>query len=99
MAVNTYIEGMLVRVSCTIYDFSGRLVSPTNLQLAYVDPSGGTTTWIYGTDPEIVLASIGSFYADLNTTGLVGTWSYVWSATGNVQSVGQAQFVTTATLA
>lgn len=80
------IEGTTVRfyTSTPFTSISGTVVNPDVVQLKY-SVQGQTEvvyTWTNPTgDPSntIVNSATGTFYADLDTTNLSGTWEWGWS--------------------
>lgn len=92
MAYNTHDLGDLVRVSApfTLVS-SGAAVDPDVVKLTIKTPSGTVTTYIYGTDAEIVKDSTGNYHADISA-GEAGTWHYRWWSTGNGQAAQEKRF-------
>jgi hypothetical protein len=73
-------------------DLAGTLLDPTVVKLSFKTPAGVTTTYIYGTDAQLVKVSTGKYYVDLNANA-AGTWYYRWWATGTGQAAEERQFV------
>ena len=89
---NTYDVGDKARCTCTYTDNAGTVHDPAVVSLAYKDPSGNTTTLIYGTDAELVKSSTGVYYADIDVDE-AGTWRVRCYATGSGQSAGESYFI------
>lgn len=91
MAYTQYDVGDLVRVTGTFTDSAGTATDPTVVGFKYNDPAGTTTTYIYGTDAEVVKDSTGVYHVDISAT-TKGVWEYRWYATGVGQSAGEGHF-------
>lgn len=83
------------RFSCT-FKVSGTLTNPTTTTAVVRDPSGVETSYVYGTDAEVVRPETGSFYIDLTFTA-AGAWSVLWIGTGAVTAVAKSSEQVTAT--
>ena len=66
--VNTYDVGQEVR-SDVDFTVAGVLTDPTTITFMFLDPSGTTTTWVFGVDPEVVQDGVGEYHADWTTSG------------------------------
>ena len=66
---------------------------PNTLQLVVTDPLGGTTTWVWGTDPEVVHDGTGLFHFDL-FIGNPGTWGYAWYSNHSLNAFHAGTLVT-----
>jgi hypothetical protein len=71
----------------TVRDDDGDLVDPDTLSLNVRDPEGDITTYVYGTDEEVVRDSLGVYYADVEI-GVPGMWVFAWSTTNEEQVEG-----------
>jgi hypothetical protein len=80
--ITIYTAGTEVRFSATF------AADPTTVTLSVKEPSGTTTIYTYGTDPELVRDGVGEYHADLvlNTAGL---WWYKFAGSGAVTAVKQ----------
>lgn len=96
MAANVYDKGDLVRCSGEFKDGSGTYADPNPLLFKMKDPSGVTTTYTYGTDPQLVKDGTGRYHVDVSATK-VGTWYYRFEGTGTGQCAGENHFVVRAT--
>jgi hypothetical protein len=91
MAINTYDVGDLVKVSVLFTDVNDEPADPATVSLAFSDPSGNSLTYDYGSDPEVVKNSTGSYYVELSIDE-AGDWFYRWYSTGAGQGSEQSQF-------
>jgi hypothetical protein len=90
--MNSYAEGSLVRVAGAFTNAAGSSVDPGTVTFYYQPPSGSASSYVYGTDAELVKASTGNYYVDLNTTDAPGIWLYAFRATGSGQSAAEGRF-------
>lgn len=87
-----YELGSIVRVTVDFTNSLGAPADPTVVTCSVKDPTGGTTTdYVFGTDPEVIKDSIGSYHMDVDADGY-GLWSYRWAGTGSVQAAGEDSF-------
>ena len=71
-----------VRVTAKFRDkASDALVDPDTVTVKYKNPSGTTTTKIFGTDAEVVKSSVGVYYIDVDAND-EGIWQVRWISTG-----------------
>jgi hypothetical protein len=75
--------GMPFRVTITFTDEDGVLTDPTTVTIKVMDPCGGETTYVEGTDSEMDNPSTGVYTADI-TPDCAGRWSFRWITTGPV---------------
>jgi len=80
MAVNKYLRGRVIRVSAEVLNDAGAAVNPSAMSLIVKEPDGTETTYIYGTDAEVIRPSTGNFYADI-TGASAGRYYYRWEST------------------
>lgn len=84
--MNTYNLGDKIRTSVVFTQVSDETaIDPSVVKLSFITPAGVTTTYVYGTDDEIVKSSTGNYYADISLTEK-GTWYYRWFSTGTGQA-------------
>jgi len=64
---------------------------PTTITLHIVAPSGTSTTYVYGTDSELVQDATGQYYADylIDESGI---WRYQWVSTGTLPSMEEGSW-------
>ena len=75
-AVNT-----TVRIAVNFQDDDGTDVDPSTVTFKAMSPIGTLTTYVYGTDAELIRLNTGDFYVDFVPTES-GRWHYRWSSTG-----------------
>lgn len=81
-----YAEGSLVKLTGTFTDEVGAAVDPSVVKVAIEKSDGTTTTYTYGTDPEVTKPSTGIYQIQVDTTGKPGYWHYRWYSTGSGQT-------------
>jgi hypothetical protein len=94
MTINLYKNGQRVRclVTFTVDDVA---TDPTTVTFKAKDPSGNVTTYVHGTDAQLVKDATGVFHADV-ITDEEGEWNFRFEGTGVCTAVEeQAFFVTT----
>ncbi len=91
MAVNQYHVGDLVRVTGTLTDADGTATDPNGLSVKYKDPTGNTTTLVYGTDASLKRLALGVYYTDVDVDES-GMWHYRFASTGTGQAAAEGQF-------
>lgn len=80
-----YDSGTTIRLKVTITDGSGTAADPGALTFKARQPDGTVTTYVYGTDAQLVKASTGIYYVDWpvpKTVAAEGAWFYRYEATG-----------------
>lgn len=90
--------GNLIKIQATFKDEDGEQQDPQVVQVRIKDPNGNASTYIYGTDPEVVHAGIGVYYVEIDTTSNPGTYQLVWNSSGTYQAAGQTEFTVEETL-
>jgi hypothetical protein len=76
------------RLTCTFYDISNALADPTTVTFSIKLPAGTTTSYIYGTDAELVRASTGVYYVDF-LFNAKGAYIYRFLGAGSVGAPGE----------
>jgi len=86
--------GDIVRVATTpgFTNAAGALTDPTVVRLKWRAAGGATTTWIYGTDSQIVRDSVGMFHADIPVVA-AGLHYFRWEGTGAVIAAEESTFI------
>lgn len=79
-----YALGQVVRLTATIRDVDGALVTPTAVTARVRDPSDVTTSTAASS------VSLGVYYVDV-TASAAGTWYYRFTSTGPV-TAGEGSF-------
>ena len=78
-----YDVGDKIRITATFTNLAGTATDPTAVTFKIKLPSGTTTTYIYGTDAELVKSATGIYYVDW-TFSLADSHRYMFSGTGTV---------------
>lgn len=89
---NRYHLGDSVRAAGAFTNSAGTAVDPTVVKLSFRDPSGNETTYIYGTDAQLVRDSAGNYHVDINADE-AGIWYYRWWSTGTGQAAEAVKFI------
>ena len=89
---NEYDTGDLVRVSLAFEDTAGDPADPTTVRGRYRDPSGAVTTYVFGTDAELVKDATGAYHFDVSPAAS-GEWRYRGEGTGAVQAAAEGRFL------
>jgi hypothetical protein len=92
MSVKTYDIGDLVRVTGVFTNSAGTEIDPSVVTFKVKDPANVTTTYIYGTDVELVKDSTGNYYVDIDVDD-DGSWYYRFESTGTGQAAAEGRFV------
>jgi len=92
MSINTYDIGDVARVSAAFTDVNDAAADPSTVSLAFKDPSENVTTYIYGTDAEVVKDSTGNYHVDI-ALDEAGTWHYRWVSTGTGATAQEGELV------
>ena len=89
---NSYTKGALIRVQAVFADSDGTAVDPTTVTFKYqVGVTGTPTSYIYGTDDELVRTADGTYHVDLDL-GTAAWWYYYWTGTGAAQAAQLGRF-------
>lgn len=85
--------GDVVRVSTSpgFKDDADVLTDPTTVRLKWRRHGGATTTWVYGTDSEIVRDSVGLYHADIPVVDH-GLHYFRWEGAGVVDAAEESTF-------
>ena len=80
-------EGTVVRFSASFKDDSTNSpVNPSQVAFAYRVNGGAPTQALYVSGNEdpgtIVNDAVGSFHIDIDSTGLDGSWTFLWDSKG-----------------
>jgi len=88
--INYYKMGQKVRVTCE-FKVSDVLTDPTTVKCKIMDPSRNVTTYVYGTDAELVKDSTGLYHVDI-VTDEVQEWNFRFEGTGSCVAVEESTF-------
>lgn len=75
----TYYPGHVLRFSTT-FTVSGTPTDPSTVTLTVAGPAS-STSYLYGTDAEVIKSGTGAYYADI-TLSSAGVWRWRWVGTG-----------------
>lgn len=90
--VHNYDLGDLVQVSGEFTDpDTGDHIDPDVVKVTIRKPNRTLTTYIYGTDAEVVQDATGRYSLNVDTDA-PGTWYYRWWSTGDGQASGEGNF-------
>lgn len=82
-----------VRIPVNFQDADGVDVDPDTITFKIYSPDAAITSYVYGTDAEILRTSDGDYYIDV-TPNLPGRWHFRWESTGaNLATAVEGQFV------
>jgi hypothetical protein len=90
MTIHYYKTGQKVRVTCQ-FKVGATLTDPTTVTCKVMDPSKTVTTYVYGTDEELVKSSTGIYYVDI-TTDESDEWNVRFEGTGTCVAVDELTF-------
>lgn len=89
--MNEYYRGTTVRCSVTFKDAADVKANPGTVIFKFLDPSGNATSYLYGTDSEVVNPAVGEFHCDVYVDES-GVWTQGWWGTDPVPAAAEAQF-------
>ena len=96
MAINTYEIGDVVRCSVAFTDSASAALDPDVVTFKVLTPAATTTTYVYGTDAELVKDSTGNYHVDVDATAN-GAYIYRFEGTtsaGGNQGANETYFKT-----
>ena len=86
MSRTVFATGETIRARATYTDpDTGTLIDPATVSVAIRAPSGGITTYVYQTDPELSKVSLGVFQVSIPLSE-VGTYKWKWTGTATNKS-------------
>lgn len=88
---NEYYPGNLVRIDGAFTDSNDAPADPSTVVLKVKDPTGATTTYTQGVDPDLIKDNVGFYHLDLQPT-LEGVWHYRWEGSGAIKAAGDGRF-------
>lgn len=87
-----YDKGDLVRVTGKFRDpTTDAPLDPTTVRFKFTKPSGPITTYVLGTDPQLVKDATGDYHVDVDADE-VGVWNWRWESTGTGQAAEEGYF-------
>lgn len=78
-----YDVGDKIRLTHTFTNLAGVVTDPTAVTFKMKKPDGTTTTYVYGTDAELVKSATGIYYVDWTFT-MADSHKYRFAGTGTV---------------
>lgn len=88
--MNSYTIGTQVRLSAT-FAIAGVATDPTAVTFKIRVPAGTITTYVYGTDAQLVKSATGVYYVD-HTTAAEGIHAWRMAGTGTVVAAEEQRF-------
>ena len=82
--------GDLERVQGTFRNSSGTLIDPTTVTFKARNPAGTITTYVYGTDSQVVKDSTGVYHVDWSLSS-AGKWYFRIESTGTGQAADEEE--------
>ena len=89
--MNTYSKGDLVRVTGVFKNAAGSAFDPATVRYKFKTPTGTVTTYIYGTDAQLVKDAVGNYHVDIDAD-MVGVYYDRWEAVGTGKSAVEGGF-------
>lgn len=90
--INYYRTGQKVRVTCQ-FKVNDTLTDPTSVICKVMDPSRNVSTYVYGTDAEVVKDSTGIYHVDI-VANEKKEWNVRFEGTGACVAVEELTFGT-----
>jgi hypothetical protein len=87
-----YVVGDRPRFTASFKRSDGTLMDPTGVVAKTRDPAGVETTFVYGTDSDLVRSSVGVYYIDVDLT-THGTWTIRCVGTGNLAGAEEISII------
>lgn len=88
--MNAYARGSLVRLSAA-FAVSAAATDPSTITFKVKVPAGTVTTYVYGTDVQVVKDSTGNYHVDWAATA-EGIHAWRFEGTGTCQAAAEQQF-------
>jgi hypothetical protein len=88
---NEYDIGDLVRVSLSFTNSSQSAADPSTVRGRFRDPSGNVTTYLFGTDSQLVKDATGAYHFDV-TIDEAGDWRYRGEGEGAIVAAAEGRF-------
>lgn len=86
---NSYDKGDLVRIDGTFKNASTEAeLDPTTVKFTFKKPDGTTTTYVFGTNAELVQDDTGEYHVDLDLDQ-AGRWYYRMFSEGTGQTAAE----------
>lgn len=91
MSINVYAVGTKVRLSGSFVDSAEAAQDPGGVQFKLRAPDGTVTTYVYGTDAELVKDSTGNYHVDW-LIAAAGIHRYRFAGVTSGQSAAEGTF-------
>ena len=83
------------RVEFRDEDNNDALVDPTAVSFKSLTSASVLTTYVYGTNAQLVREATGRYYVDIDLNA-AGTWYFRFESTGTYQAAGEGAMIVTA---
>lgn len=70
---------------------TGPFLEPSTVTFKFKTPAGATTTYVFGTNSQLVRDGIGQYHVDIDANQ-VGVFYYQWTSTGAYQGAIEGSF-------
>lgn len=91
MTISVFQVGDKARLSAAFTDAAGTAADPGGVQFKLKSPSGAVTTYVYGTDAEVVKDSTGNYHVDW-LIAAAGRHYYGFYGITSGQAVAEGEF-------
>ena len=91
MSINVYDVGDKIRMSAAFTDIDDAASDPGGVQFKIRAPSGTVTTYVYGTDAEVVKDSTGNYHVDY-LIATAGRYRYRFAGVTSGQAAAPGAF-------
>jgi len=91
MSVSRYVLGALVRCSAAFTTAGGTAQDPGTVTFKVKAPDGTVTTYVHGTDAELVKDSTGNYHVDVSAAA-AGAWHFRFAGTVSGQAAAEGLF-------
>jgi hypothetical protein len=89
--ITSYTKGSVVRIDGPFTDEASAVADPAAVLFRFRKPSGAETTYVYGTDTQLVKDSVGNYHADIDAD-LEGLYYYRMWSTGTGKAAAEGEF-------
>lgn len=80
------VVGSPVRLAANFQDEDRTDIDPATVTVKLLSPGGTQSSWVYGTDAELVKVNTGDYYIDV-TPDASGRWAFRWESTGTDKTI------------
>jgi len=91
VSINVYAVGTKIRLSAAFTDIDDDAQDPGGVQFKMRDPAGTVTTYLYGTDVELVRDSLGNYHVDWLIAS-AGRYRYRFAGVTSGQAAAEGTF-------